>query len=216
MYVLVLFLTVATVPAWIVAGCAVARLIDAVTERRRPRLGALILMGIGGLLLVVAIVLAVLAGKFNLHLYWLGTGLHEWMLYICAFMAFFLLFGCLLVAVRKVLSFKTLIFGVLLGGGMLVVLFGVFLARGDAVYTEISSPPSAGPVHELVVEEKSWFMIGEGVVYEKVSPCFMRRLDDYVLDDGFRPMYYGLCDFEWYEDGFIIECQPDEKIKYAP
>ena len=208
------FLLFASLPFVFVTLFAVMRLIDSIVEHRRPPLAALILWGIGVLLLLVSIGLAILSGYFNLHLYLFGKGVYLWQSILLTLMAPCLLFGGLLLAVRKVLSFKTLILGVLLSGWLFMILLVGWFIHGDVVYTEISSPSSAGPVHELVVEEKSWFMIGEGVIYEKVSPCFMRQLDEYVLDDGWCPMHEGYCAFTWYEDGFIINCQPEEKIKY--
>ena len=209
-----IFLTFLCWPPAVLAWKAFLGVVDCVEQKKRPPLGALILLGMGGLLLVVVILLAVLAGAYNLHLYLLGLGLYRWMFDLCTLMAVCLLFGGLLVAVRRVLSFKTLILGVLLAVWMSMAFLVIAFAYGDVVYTEISSPPSAGKVHELVIEERGRFMIGEGVADEKVSPCFMRRLDSYGIDDGICHMH-GLRDFAWYEDGFIIDCHPDEKIKYA-
>ena len=87
-------------------------------------------------------------------------------------------------------------------------------ASADYSYTEITSPASVGESHELLFEEKSYFMGGVGTVYEKVSPCFMKKLGDYVLDDGITYVHDGYCHFEWREDGFTLHYETEAEFEY--
>jgi hypothetical protein len=93
---LALLCTVWFCPAAVLAWKAFLGVVDCVEQKKRPPLGALILLGMGGLLLVVVILLAVLAGAYNLHLYLLGLGLYRWKFDLCTLMAVSLLFGGLL------------------------------------------------------------------------------------------------------------------------
>jgi hypothetical protein len=88
--------------------------------------------------------------------------------------------------------------------------------QAEAVYTEVSSPASAGEVHELVFEEKSWLFGGSGAVYERVSPCFMSKLGDYPTDDGCQYVAHGSCRFLWREDGFTMKYRFVANIRYDP
>ena len=100
--------------------------------------------------------------------------------------------------------------------GLILFLYGgaSLFARADYSYTEITSPASAGEPHQLLFEEKSYFMGGVGTVYEKLSPCFMKKLGDYVLDDGITYVHDGFCHFEWREDGFTLHYGTKAEFEY--
>ena len=71
-----------------------------------------------------------------------------------------------------------------------------------------------GESHELVFEEASGFMTGTGTVYEKVSPHFMVKLGDYVLDDGYPYVSSGAYRFDWREDGFTLHYGTEAEFEY--
>lgn len=204
-------------PALAVLFGALRGLASAIAEHRRPPLGALILSGMGVVLLLCSLALSLLAEHFQLYFYWLGMGLRQWQFCLRVLLASCLLFGGLLFAVRRVLSWKTLVLGVLLGGWLFVLSLGMLFMQGEVYYTEMTSPEKGGEVHELVFEEVSFLMGGNGTVYEKVSPCFMKKLGNYVNDDGLCTVYHDYCDFEWREDGFTMSVPGLEReFQYAP
>ena len=207
---MILFLlALAAIPVGAVWG-----LIRCIRNRRRPAVLTLILLGLGGTGLLCLVALSALETWGNLYFYLWGAGSLHWKDYLELLTLPLLLFGCLFLAMEKILSWKTLGLGLALG----TVLFfygGVCLfASADYSYTEITSPASVGESHELLFEEKSYFMGGVGTVYEKVSPHFMVKLGDYVLDDGITYVHDGFCHFDWREDGFTLDYGWKEEFTY--
>jgi hypothetical protein len=203
-------------PALWLLGMAVWGIIRRILARKCPRLGGLILVGGGVLLLLCSLVLTLLAKRFNLHLYLCGKGLYEWQFALRLAMIFCLVWGGFLLAVEKVWRLRSLVCAVLLGGWLFLTIGFLTFCHYDTVYTEISSPASAGEVHELVFEEKSWLFGGSGAVYERVSPCFMSKLGDYPTDDGCQYVAHGSCRFLWREDGFTMKYRFEANIQYDP
>ena len=203
------------IPFLIVAVCAVLGLIRSARTRHRPPLAALILFGVGVLLLLVSAVLFILGQFANLHLFLRGLGLYQWQFILRILIIPCLLFGGLFVAVRKVLCWRTLVYCSLLCVWFFLFSAGSLFLRADAVYTEVSSPASVGEVHDLVFEERSFFASGTGYVYEKVSPCFMRKIGGYTTDDGCTPVAHRSCSFVWQEDGFTMKHQREEEFRYV-
>ncbi len=202
------------IPFLIVLAGAVWGVIRAVKARRRPPIVALILFAVGVFLLALSVTLALLGSCANLHLYLFGLGLYQWQFILRTVIIPLLLFGGLFIAVKKVLCVRTLLYCVLLCGWFFLFSLGSLFMRYDAVYTEVDSPASVGEVHELVFEEKNWLLAGEGTVYEKLSPCFMREIGTYQTDDGQMPVAQRSCSFEWREDGFTMRHQQTEKFRY--
>ena len=192
------------IPFVIVAVGTVLGFIRHVREHSRPPVAALILLGIGGLLLCISLTLFILGNGFNLHFFLLGMGLFQWQFLLRTILIPLLLFGGLFVAVRKVLCWKTLIYCVFLCTWFFLFSLASLFLRADVVYTEITSPPTVGAIHELVFEEKSWLMSGEGIAYEKVSPCFMKKLGHYKTDDGYATVANQAADFKWRSTGFTL------------
>jgi hypothetical protein len=216
-YELALLCTVWFCPAAVLAWKAFLGVVDCVEQKKRPRLGGLILFGLGLFLLLCSLALTLLAKRFNLHLYLCGKGLYEWQFALRLAMIFCLVWGGFLLAVEKVWRLRSLVCAVLLGGWLFLTIGFLTFGHYDTVYTEISSPASAGKVHELVFEEKSWLFGGSGAVYERVSPCFMSKLGDYPTDDdGCQYVASGSCRFLWREDGFTMKYRFEADIRYDP
>lgn len=203
-------------PALWLLGMAVWGIIRRILARKCPRLGGLILVGGGVLLLLLSLYLSHLETDRNLHLYVGGRGLYEWQKIIRTLMAACLAAGCVLLAVKKVRSLRTLVVFLLAGVWFCMCAACLLFMQAEAVYTEVSSPASAGEVHELVFEEKSWLFGGSGAVYERVSPCFVKKLGDYTTDDGSCPVAGGVCDFTWKETGFSMHYQFEASFSYLP
>ena len=197
---MVLFqLALAAIPVGAVCG-----LIRCIRHRRRPPIVTLVFLGLGSVGLLGLIILSVMELS-GLYLYLYGMGSSQWADSLTFFTVPFLLFGGLFMAMKKLLSWKTLAAGLALS--LALFLCGVVYLFGGATYyyTEITSPASVGESHELVFEEASGFMTGTGTVYEKVSPHFMVKLGDYVLDDGYPYVSSGAYRFDWREDGFTLD-----------
>ena len=192
---------------------AVCGLIRCIRHRRRPAVLTLVFLGLGGLGLLGLIILSVMELS-GLYLYLYGMGSSQWADYLTFFTVPFLLFGGLFMAMKKLLSWKTLAAGLALS--LALFLCGVVYLFGGATYyyTEITSPASVGESHELVFEEASGFMTGTGTVYEKVSPHFMVKLGDYVLDDGYPYVSNGAYRFDWREDGFTLDYGAKAEFTY--
>ena len=206
---MILFLlAIAAIPVGAVCG-----LIRCIRHRRRPPIVTLVFLGLGGLGLLGLIILSVMELS-GLYLYLYGMGSSQWADSLTFFTVPFLLFGGLFMAMKKLLSWKTLAAGLALS--LVLFLCGVVYLFGGATYyyTEITSPASVGESHELVFEEASGFMTGTGTVYEKVSPHFMVKLGDYVLDDGITYVHDGFCHFEWREDGFTLHYGTEAEFEY--
>lgn len=203
-------------PPLAAAVCAAVGIIRWVRTRRRPSVAALILLGLGLLLSALYAVLSLMASRGGLHLYVLGKGWSHWQGPFSLVAVAPLLVGGLLLGVRRILSLQA-------AGGLTVLLLWLLLMGGltafgswDCRYTEVTSPAVAGEVHELVFEEKSWLFAGEGAVYERVSPLFMRMLDNYPLHDCSFPAASAEATFDWREDGFTVRYHGQEKeIRYA-
>ncbi|MBQ3508335.1 MAG: hypothetical protein IJA91_07285 [Clostridia bacterium] len=207
---LLLFIPFAVVMAGTVLG-----LIRDVKTHRHPPVAALILLGIGVLLLLGSLTLSLLGSVFNLHLFLFGKGLFQWQFLLRTVFIPLLLFGGLFVAVKKVLCWKTLIYCTLLCAWFFLFSAASLFLRADVIYTEISSPASAGTTHELVFEEKSLLLAGEGAVYEKISPCFMKKLGRYPTDDGFAAVASKTVRFTWAETGFtLIDGKNETNFQY--
>ena len=207
---MILFLlALAAIPVGAVCG-----LIRCIRHRRRPAVLTLILLGLGGTGLLCLVALSALEQFGNLYLYVWGTGSSQWKDYLELLTVPLLLFGGLFMAMKKLLSWKTLAAGLALG--LVLFLYGgaCLFASADYYYTEITSPASVGESHELLFEEKSYFMGGVGTVYEKVSPHFMVKLGDYVLDDGYPYVSSGACRFDWREDGFTLDYGAKAEFTY--
>lgn len=192
-------LALAAIPVGAVCG-----LIRCIRHRRRPPIVTLVFLGLGSVGLLGLIILSVMELS-GLYLYLYGMGSSQWADSLTFFTVPFLLFGGLFMAMKKLLSWKTLAAGLALS--LALFLCGVVYLFGGATYyyTEITSPASVGESHELVFEEASGFMTGTGTVYEKVSPHFMVKLGDYVLDDGYPYVSSGAYRFDWREDGFTLD-----------
>ena len=206
---MILFLlAIAAIPVGAVCG-----LIRCIRNRRRPPIVTLVFLGLGGLGLLGLIILSVMELS-GLYLYLYGMGSSQWADCLSFVTLPFLLFGGLFMAMKKLLSWKTLAAGLALS--LALFLCGVVFLLGGATYyyTEITSPASVGEPHELVFEEASGFMTGTGTVYEKVSPHFMVKLGDYVLDDGITYVHDGFCHFDWREDGFTLDYGWKEEFTY--
>ena len=206
---MILFLlALAAIPVGAVCG-----LIRCIRHRRRPPIVTLVFLGLGGLGLLGLIILSVMELS-GLYLYLYGMGSSQWADYLTFFTVPFLLFGGLFMAMKKLLSWKTLAAGLALS--LALFLCGVVYLFGGATYyyTEITSPASVGESHELVFEEASGFMTGTGTVYEKVSPHFMVKLGDYVLDDGYPYVSSGAYRFDWREDGFTLNYGTEAEFEY--
>ncbi len=204
------------IPFVIVATGAVLGFIRHVKAHNRPPVAALVLIGIGMLLLLGSLILSFLATVFNLHLFLFGMGLFQWQFLLRTLFIPLLLFGGLFVAVKKVLCWKTLIYCTLLCAWFILFSIASLFLRADVVYTEISSPASVGTTHELIFEEKSWLLSGEGTVYEKTSPCFMKKLGRYPTDDGYAAVANKTARFTWEKAGFtLIEGKNETKFQYV-
>ena len=192
---------------------AVCGLIRCIRHRRRPPIVTLVFLGLGGLGLLGLIILSVMELS-GLYLYLYGMGSSQWADSLTFFTVPFLLFGGLFMAMKKLLSWKTLAAGLALS--LALFLCGVVYLFGGATYyyTEITSPASVGEPHELVFEEASGFMTGTGTVYEKVSPHFMVKLGDYMLDDGYPYVSSGAYRFDWWEDGFTLDYGAKAEFTY--
>ena len=207
---MILFLlALAAIPVGAVCG-----LIRCIRNRRRPAVLTLILLGLGGTGLLCLVALSALEQFGNLYLYVWGTGSSQWKGYLELLTVPLLLFGGLFMAMKKLLSWKTLAAGLALG--LVLFLYGgaCLFASADYYYTEITSPASVGEPHELLFEEKSYFMGGVGTVYEKMSPHFMVKLGDYVLDDGYPYVSNGAYRFDWREDGFTLDYGAKAEFTY--
>lgn len=207
---MILFLlALAAIPVGAVFG-----LVRCIRNRRRPAVLTLVFLGLGSLGLLCLTVLFVMERCWNLYFYLWGAGSLHWKFYLELLTVPLLLFGCLFLAMEKLLSWKTLAAGLALG--LVLFLYGgaCLFASADYYYTEITSPASVGEPHDLMFEEKSYFMGGVGTVYEKVSPHFMVKLGDYVCDDGITYVHDGFCHFEWREDGFTLDYGMEEEFEY--
>ena len=198
--IILFLLALAAIPVGAVWG-----LIRCIRNRRRPAVLTLIFLGLGGTGLLCIVTLSALESWGNLYFYLWGAGSLHWKDYLELLTLPLLLFGCLFLAMEKILSWKTLGLGLALGTVLFFYGGACLFASADYSYTEITSPASVGESHELLFEEKSYFMGGVGTVYEKVSPCFMKKLGDYVLDDGITYVHDGFCHFDWREDGFTLD-----------
>jgi hypothetical protein len=207
--IILFLLALAAIPVGAVWG-----LIRCIRNRRRPAVLTLILLGLGGTGLLCLAVLSALESWGNLYFYLWGAGSLHWKDYLELLTVPLLLFGGLFLAMEKILSWKTLGLGLALGTVLFVYGGACLFASADYSYTEITSPASVGESHELLFEEKSYFMGGVGTVYEKVSPCFMKKLGDYVLDDGITYVHDGYCHFEWREDGFTLHYGTEAEFEY--
>ena len=198
--IILLLLALAAIPAGAVWG-----LIRCIRHRRRPAVLTLAFLGLGVLGLHGLAVLFAMERCGGLCLYLYGMGSRQWAFYLELLTVPLLLFGCLFLATGKLLSWKTLAAGLALG--LVLFLYGGarLFASADYSYTEITSPASAGEPHELIFEEESCFMTGTGTVYERVSPHFMVKLGDYILDDGYPYVSENVCRFDWREDGFTLD-----------
>ena len=207
--IMLLLLALAAIPVGAVWG-----LIRCIRNRRRPAVLTLILLGLGCMGLLCIVALSALERFGNLYLVVWGAGSLHWKDYLELLTIPLLLFGGLFLAMDRLLSWKTLLCGLALG--LILFLYGGarLFASADYSYTEITSPASVGESHELLFEEKSYFMGGVGTVYEKVSPCFMKKLGDYVLDDGITYVHDGFCHFEWREDGFTLHYGTKAEFEY--
>ena len=90
-------------------------LIRCIRNRRRPAVLTLILLGLGGMGLLCIVALSALEQFGNLYLYVWGTGSSQWKGYFELLTVPLLLFGGLFLAMDKILSWKTLMLGVILG-----------------------------------------------------------------------------------------------------
>ena len=207
--IILFLLALAAIPVGAVWG-----LIRCIRNRRRPAVLTLILLGVGGMGLLCIGALSALETWGNLYFYLWGAGSLHWKDFLEFLTLPLLLFGCLFLAMDKILSWKTLMLGLVLGTVLLFYGGACLFASADYSYTEITSPASVGESHELLFEEKSYFMGGVGTVYEKVSPCFMKKLGDYVLDDGITYVHDGFCHFEWREDGFTLHYGTEAEFEY--
>ena len=203
------------IPFVLVSVLAVLGAIRAVKTHRRPPIAAWILCGVGVLLLLVSVTLFFLEQLANLHLFLLGLGLYQWQFVLRTVIIPCLLFGGLFLAVRKVLCWKTLVYCSLLCLWFFLFSASSLLFRTDVIYTEMTSPASVGEVHDLVFEEKSGDLAGEGVVYEKVSPCFMKKIGSYTTRAGATPVARRTCSFVWRKDGFTMSHQQKEEFFYV-
>ena len=193
---------------------AVWGLIRCIRNRRRPAVLTLILLGLGGMGLLCIVALSALEQLGNLYFYVWGVGSSQWKDFLEFLTVPLLLFGGLFLAMDKILSWKTLMLGLVLGTVLFFYGGARLFASAEYSYTEMTSPASAGESHELLFEEKSYFMGGVGTVYEKVSPCFMKKLGDYVLDDGITYVHDGFCHFEWREDGLTLHYGTEAEFEY--
>lgn len=207
--IILFLLALAAIPVGAVWG-----LIRCIRNRRRPAVLTLILLGLGGMGLICIVALSALEQLGNLYFYVWGVGSSQWKDFLEFLTVPLLLFGGLFLAMDKILSWKTLMLGLVLGTVLFFYGGACLFASADYSYTEITSPASVGESHELLFEEKSYFMGGVGTVYEKVSPCFMKKLGDYVLDDGFPYVREGCCHFVWREDGFTLQYGMEADFSY--
>ena len=207
---MILFLlALAAIPVGAVFG-----LVRCIRNRRRPAVLTLVFLGLGSLGLLCLTVLFVMERCWNPYFYLWGAGSLHWKFYLELLTVPLLLFGCLFLAMEKLLSWKTLAAGLALGLALFLYGGACLFASADYYYTEITSPASVGEPHDLMFEEKSYFMGGVGTVYEKVSPHFMVKLGDYVCDDGITYVHDGFCHFEWREDGFTLDYGMEEEFEY--
>ena len=207
---MILFLlALAAIPVGAVFG-----LVRCIRNRRRPAILTLVFLGLGSLGLLCLTSLFVMERCWNLYFYLWGAGSLHWKFYLELLTVPLLLFGCLFLAMEKLLSWKTLAAGLALGLALFLYGGACLFASADYYYTEITSPASVGEPHDLMFEEKSYFMGGVGTVYEKVSPHFMVKLGDYVCDDGITYVHDGFCHFEWREDGFTLDYGMEEEFEY--
>ena len=207
---MILFLlALAAIPVGAVFG-----LVRCIRNRRRPAVLTLVFLGLGGLGLLCLTGLFVMERCWNLYFYLWGAGSLHWKFYLELLTVPLLLFGCLFLAMEKLLSWKALAAGLALGLALFLYGGACLFASADYYYTEITSPASVGEPHDLMFEEKSYFMGGVGTVYEKVSPHFMVKLGDYVCDDGITYVHDGFCHFEWREDGFTLDYGMEEEFEY--
>ena len=207
--IILLLLALAAIPVGAVWG-----LIRCIRNRRRPAVLTLILLGLGCMGLLCIVALSALEQFGNLYFYVWSVGSSQWKDFLEFLTVPLLLFGCLFLAMDRLLSWKTLLCGLALGTVLFFCGVACLFASAEYSYTEMTSPASVGESHELLFEEKSYFMGGVGTVYEKVSPCFMKKLGDYVLDDGITYVHDGYCHFEWREDGFTLHYGTEAEFEY--
>lgn len=86
----------------------------------------------------------------------------------------------------------------------IIVVFFLLLVRffiSDPIYFEFTSDDGK---HSIVVEEQSWFINGDGHIYEKTSFFTMKEVGQYSTDDTYRPFSNNNYYFVWNENDFEL------------
>ncbi len=192
------------VPVVLLPACMVVAIVRHIREKTRPRVVSLILLGAGLLVFLAYLALSILE-RLDLYFYLGGLVSPVWRKLLTYVFPPLLGVGGVLFVVRKLRSWAC-------AGWMAALAFSlVFLLIAqsftmDYRHIEITSPASAGKCHELVfVERYHGFFDGDGTVYEKTSPFFLRRIGSYTASDFYFPVFTPEADgIEWREDGLTI------------
>ena len=153
--------------------------------------------------------------KFNIYIYFLGIGTHEFIPFItipCAI----LLISAITVLLYK--NFRHKILAVLLA--VIISFFTFSYMLVDAAFSPSSKYfeyTSDDKKHSIVVNEQSFLLSGGGAIYEKTSFCTMKWVGGYSTDDGFCPFSNDAFFFVWNENDFELHydffADPDAEYK---
>ncbi len=186
-------------PIWLVRA-----VLRHIRERTRPRLVAIVMLGLGFLTLLVFAALLVL-DKVGISIYLGGRISEEWADILEYIFPLLLGIGCLLFAPRKLASAPTAAGGMFLVI-LLLTLYTAFNPYGesDLYKTSLTSPDTLSEHHEVLVVERSYLYAGRCTVYERVSPHVFRRLGEYHPRDNHPSVHEGWYIVDWQEDGFTL------------
>ena len=106
----------------------------------------------------------------------------------------------------KLKKYKILYPFVLMISGFFIIVFILgCLLNGFITESKYYIFQSPDRQHTLVIEEESFLLAGYGSFYVKENPLFMKRVQDYTTDDGYRPFQHDDAHIEWHEDHVTIE-----------
>ncbi|MBD3109308.1 hypothetical protein IEO70_13230 [Bacillus sp. AGMB 02131] len=95
---------------------------------------------------------------------------------------------------------------VLMVSGFLLVVFILgCLLNGFITESKYYAFQSPDQQQTLVIEEESFLLAGYGSFYMKEYPLFVKRVQDYSTDDGYRPFQLDDAHIKWHEDNVTIE-----------
>lgn len=146
--------------------------------------------------------------KWNMTFFLLqmtSTGWISVSLILCAFCLSILLFS-LFSKPRKNPKLHTFLFPIfiILSIVMLIIFTFICLFYGfirDSKYYTFHSPLND---HTIIVEEQSFLLAGYGNFYVKENALFMKYVDYYTTDDGYRPFKFNDYHVKWEKDRATI------------